>query len=97
MIKLFSTLLMLVVGIPVALLRGFVLSTIVWWFLAIHLGVVQSVGIVMIVSMFTFRQKTDYTPADPDPWYRRSVYNMTMSVIHSLVIWGTAYVWHLFL
>ena len=96
--KILGFILLMLLGIPVALLRGVVLSDLVDWFTPFHIGVVQAVGLFYIFTLATYgiARKQD-KPKEGEEWYTPLLQNLIGSVFFSLFVWGFAYVWSLFL
>jgi len=96
--KILGFILLMLLTIPVALLRGVVVSDIVGWFTPFHVGVVQAVGLAIIVGLFTHGLATKEDKAkDGEEWYAPALRSLVGSVLFSLFAWGLAYLWSLFL
>lgn len=90
-------LIFLLAGIPLALLRGVVLRDMVWWYTPYHLGIIQAVGMSFIVTFFLVGVAR-HDPRKPDETMGHHVTRVILNSLGtSLMWWGFAYVWHLFL
>lgn len=95
--KLLAFLLLLLVSIPVALLRGVVLADMIDWFTPYTVTIVQAVGLSFIVAMFTISLKRENYAKDEGDNVANMVGHLISSVLTTLVLWLFAYIWSLFL
>lgn len=95
--KLLGFLLVLLLGIPVALLRGTVLQDFFDWFTPWHIGVVQAVGLTYIVALFTSNLVKPREKKPTDEWWTAGAEALTTSVVVCLFLWLFGWLWHFFL
>jgi hypothetical protein len=90
-------LILVLLGIPLALLRGLVLSDLVTWFTPFHLGIVQAIGLTIIVTLFVSHLKTSVERQPGQSFAEYSFGVLLGQLLLILFAWGLGYIWHLFL
>lgn len=95
--KLLGLLLVLIVGIPIALLRGVVIQDFFDWFTPWHVGVVQAVGLTYLVSIFTIHLVKGREEKPTDEWWTSGAEALAKSLVVSLFLWLFGWLWHFFL
>jgi len=97
MLKFLGLLLIILIGIPVALLRGVVLVDLVDWFTPYTISVVQAVGFSFIVMLFIGHLPTRFDKKPGQEWWEPPVTTLTGSIVLSLLAWLFGWLWHFFL
>lgn len=97
MLKFLGLLLIILIGIPVALLRGVVLVDLVDWFTPFQISVVQAVGFSFIVTLFIGHLPSRFDKKPGQKWWEPSVTLLASSIIISLFAWLFGWLWHFFL
>jgi hypothetical protein len=87
---------LILIGIPLGLLRGVVIQDLVDWYTPWHVGVVQAIGLGMIVSLFTFRMSERVKPAGEE-WWEHPINQFVTSLLLILFAWFFGWLWHFFL
>ena len=94
--------LILILGIPLALLNGWALSVMWGWFIvplgAPALGLIQAIGITYVVTFFTYkRDKTEEARKSGEKLLVDGLDTIFHRAVVTLGLLGFAYLWHLFL
>ena len=97
MASVIAFLLLMLVSIPVALLRGVVMVDLVHWYTPFHIGVVQAVGISILVSLFLVGVKRETYNRKEGDNLANAVGALVSSVMFTLLAWLFGYCWSFFL